>query len=61
MYDSEDVSVLFVFSLALAQHRKNTFIQNHFLFMLFSNLRVKSSNTKIIKNNIFEGLIHQFV
>lgn len=43
-------------SLVHEQHRQNEFRQNHFFFMFFSNLRVKSSITKTISREyFFEG------
>jgi len=48
--------IICLLSLANAQHRQNTFMQNHFFFMFLNNLRVKSPIKKKIKNHIFEGI-----
>jgi len=55
--------IVSILSLAHVQHRQDAFMfEKSFFFMYLSNLKVKSSITKIIENNIFEGtILYRFV
>jgi len=57
-----DVGALFVFSPIQAHHRQKHSRKIVFFFSQFlSNLKVKSSNTKIIENTIYKGITYWFL